>query len=338
MVSLTTPGCPIRSHFQEAVTQKVSELEGVTGVAVAFDVLNARREAAPPAEAWPQPAPRGRAGPGQQRDLRRLRQGRRGQVHGDRQPGGRAGDRGSCGRRARRGRLGLQHPAHARRRRQAARLRAAQDPPDRSRRRREGDVDRILRRGRRRRGVARADAAQGDPAVPRGRRLGRARLPAGRPAARHRRRLDDPCAAAAAGQDAARDHPAASRTEGRPPRGRDGRQVRPRRSSAWSRTCPASRLPTAAATRSSARAGASCSQTRSTCRCWGRFRFRRSCACRPTRALPLVVHDPDAPAAQALAHLARGIVAATPRELPVIQMAAIAAAPGFGGKELPVIQ
>ena len=54
--------------------------------------------------------------------------------------------------------------------------------------------------------------------------------------------------------------------------------------------------------------------------------------------VPLVVQDPDAPAAQALAHLARGIVAATPRELPVIQMAAPAAAPGFGGKELPVIQ
>jgi ATP-binding protein involved in chromosome partitioning len=54
--------------------------------------------------------------------------------------------------------------------------------------------------------------------------------------------------------------------------------------------------------------------------------------------VPLVVHDPDAPAAQALAHLARGIVAATPRELPVIQMAAPAAAAGFAGKELPVIQ
>jgi len=34
----------------------------------------------------------------------------------------------------------------------------------------------------------------------------------------------------------------------------------------------------------------------------------------------------------------RGIVAATPRELPVIQAPAVAAAAGFGGKELPVIQ
>ncbi|HZO60799.1 MAG TPA: Mrp/NBP35 family ATP-binding protein [Solirubrobacterales bacterium] len=54
--------------------------------------------------------------------------------------------------------------------------------------------------------------------------------------------------------------------------------------------------------------------------------------------VPLVAEDPDAPAAQALLHLARGIVAATPRELPVVQMPAMAAAPGFGGKELPVIQ
>jgi ATP-binding protein involved in chromosome partitioning len=53
---------------------------------------------------------------------------------------------------------------------------------------------------------------------------------------------------------------------------------------------------------------------------------------------PLVAEDPDAPASQALFHLARGIVAATPRELPVVQAPAMAAAAGFGGKELPVIQ
>jgi ATP-binding protein involved in chromosome partitioning len=53
---------------------------------------------------------------------------------------------------------------------------------------------------------------------------------------------------------------------------------------------------------------------------------------------PLVADDPDVPAAQALTQLARGIVAATPQELPLIQMPALAAAPGMGGKELPVIQ
>jgi ATP-binding protein involved in chromosome partitioning len=40
-VSLTTPGCPIRSHFQRAVAQSVSALEGVTTVSVDFDVLSA---------------------------------------------------------------------------------------------------------------------------------------------------------------------------------------------------------------------------------------------------------------------------------------------------------
>ena len=53
---------------------------------------------------------------------------------------------------------------------------------------------------------------------------------------------------------------------------------------------------------------------------------------------PLVVDEPDAPASQALFHLARGLVAATPQELPVVQAPAPAAAPGMGGKELPVIQ
>jgi ATP-binding protein involved in chromosome partitioning len=40
VVSLTTPGCPIRSHFQQAVAQQVSSLEGVSQVEVGFDVLS----------------------------------------------------------------------------------------------------------------------------------------------------------------------------------------------------------------------------------------------------------------------------------------------------------
>ena len=39
-VSLTTPGCPIRDHFQTGVAQALRELEGVTGVNVSFDVLS----------------------------------------------------------------------------------------------------------------------------------------------------------------------------------------------------------------------------------------------------------------------------------------------------------
>ena len=40
VVSLTTPGCPIRNHFQQAVASNVAELDGVTEVGVGFDVLS----------------------------------------------------------------------------------------------------------------------------------------------------------------------------------------------------------------------------------------------------------------------------------------------------------
>ncbi|MTD45725.1 P-loop NTPase [Conexibacter sp. W3-3-2] len=39
-VSLTTPGCPIKNQFQTEVARVVGELEGVTAVDVAFDVLS----------------------------------------------------------------------------------------------------------------------------------------------------------------------------------------------------------------------------------------------------------------------------------------------------------
>ena len=39
-VSLTTPGCPIRAHFETAVSENVTALGGVTGVSVDFDVLS----------------------------------------------------------------------------------------------------------------------------------------------------------------------------------------------------------------------------------------------------------------------------------------------------------
>jgi len=40
VVSLTTPGCPIRSHFQKGVTEAVAALDGVQLVNVGFDVLS----------------------------------------------------------------------------------------------------------------------------------------------------------------------------------------------------------------------------------------------------------------------------------------------------------
>jgi ATP-binding protein involved in chromosome partitioning len=43
-VSLTTPGCPIRSHFQKAVESTVSDLPGVGRVRVDFDVLSEREK------------------------------------------------------------------------------------------------------------------------------------------------------------------------------------------------------------------------------------------------------------------------------------------------------
>jgi ATP-binding protein involved in chromosome partitioning len=44
VVSLTTPGCPIRAHFEQAVAQNVSSLEGVEHVNVGFDVLTAEEK------------------------------------------------------------------------------------------------------------------------------------------------------------------------------------------------------------------------------------------------------------------------------------------------------
>jgi ATP-binding protein involved in chromosome partitioning len=45
-VSLTTPGCPIKGHFQTAVAEAVSALEGVSHVNVFFDVLSDVQKAA----------------------------------------------------------------------------------------------------------------------------------------------------------------------------------------------------------------------------------------------------------------------------------------------------
>jgi ATP-binding protein involved in chromosome partitioning len=40
IVSLTTPGCPIRAHFEQAVAKQVMALDGVESVGVGFDVLS----------------------------------------------------------------------------------------------------------------------------------------------------------------------------------------------------------------------------------------------------------------------------------------------------------
>ncbi len=45
-VSLTTPGCPIKNHFQTAVAEAVSSFDDVTRVNVGFDVLNDTQKSA----------------------------------------------------------------------------------------------------------------------------------------------------------------------------------------------------------------------------------------------------------------------------------------------------
>src|SRR3712207_5676558 len=45
MVSLTTPGCPIRNHFSTGVANAVQALDGVTHVNVSFDVLTDQQKA-----------------------------------------------------------------------------------------------------------------------------------------------------------------------------------------------------------------------------------------------------------------------------------------------------
>ena len=52
--------------------------------------------------------------------------------------------------------------------------------------------------------------------------------------------------------------------------------------------------------------------------------------------LPLVFSDPDDPAAQALHQGARGLIALSPIELPVMQAPALAAAPKPAGMSLPM--
>ena len=44
-VSLTTPGCPIKNHFQTAVAEAAATVEGVTRVNVGFDVLSDQEKA-----------------------------------------------------------------------------------------------------------------------------------------------------------------------------------------------------------------------------------------------------------------------------------------------------
>ena len=164
MVSLTTPGCPIRNHFQTAVANAVGALDGVTAVNVDFDVLTDQQKAGAAAQARPRrrPARAARSPQVAERHLRRLGQGRRRQVDADRQPRRRAGRRGQDA-------SACSTPTSGATRSRACSASAAQRPTVSAERkilpleaaRHQGHVDRLLRRGGRGGRLARADAPQG---------------------------------------------------------------------------------------------------------------------------------------------------------------------------------
>ena len=172
----------------------------------------------------------------------------------------------------------------------------------------EGHLDGVLRPGGDAGDLARADAAQGRPAVPRRRVLGRAGLPAVRPAAGDGRRLDLDGVVPAGRVDAGRDHAAGGRAQGGRARREDGRRRSVSASSASSRTCRASCARTAAsASTCSARAAGRRRRTRWACRCSARCRCARRSAQGGDEGRPIVVADPDSAAGQALREAARAL-------------------------------
>ncbi len=226
MVSLTTPGCPIRSHFETGVTQAIRALDGVSGVNISFDVLSGDEKAALGRKLGRGGLPEGALA--QVKNVICIGSGKGG-VGKSSVTANLAAALAADGKQV--GVLDADVWGYS----QPRMLGVGAERPKVNAERKllpiaahEGisrDVDRLLRRAGRRRRLARPDAPQGAPAVPGGRRLGRARLPAHRPAARHRRRLHDAGPAAAPGQVPDRHHAAAGGPEGGRPLGRDGGQA-----------------------------------------------------------------------------------------------------------------
>ena len=172
VVSLTTAGCPIRSHFEQAVAQLVGELDGVTEVAVGFDVLSDDEKGTLQQTLGRGKLPQGalakvknvicvssgKGGVGKSTMTANLAAALTAEGH----PSG-ALDCDVYGYSIPR-MLGVNAKPEVNGR--------AQDPAAGIGRRGQGDVDRLLRRGERGGRLARPDAPQSDPAVPRGRRLG----------------------------------------------------------------------------------------------------------------------------------------------------------------------
>ena len=130
MVSLTTPGCPIRGHFQTGVAEAVRKLEGVTGVNISFDVLSDNEK-----QALGRKLGRGTLPEGALAQVKNVicigsGKGGVGKSSVTANLAAALAGRGQAGRRARRRRVGLLAAADARPRRRApARQRRAQARP-----------------------------------------------------------------------------------------------------------------------------------------------------------------------------------------------------------------
>ncbi len=187
VVSLTTAGCPIRSHFQTGVAQAVRELDGVTAVNLSFDVLSDNEKAALGRKLGRAALPEGALA--QVRNVICIGSGKGG-VGKSSVTANLAAALAADGKQV--GVLdadvwGYSQPRMLGVGAERPRVNAERKTyPDHRPRGHQRDVDRLLRRAGRRGRLARTDAPQGAAAVPRGRRVGRARLPADRPPAGHR--------------------------------------------------------------------------------------------------------------------------------------------------------
>ena len=125
--------------------------------------------------------------------------------------------------------------------------------------------------------------------------------------------------------------------EGRAPLRRDGRQGQARDRGRDREHVRLHHARPASASRSSARAAAGRWPTSSRCRCSAPCRSRWRCASRPTRARRWSSPTPTTPPPRRVRQAARGLVALSPIELPVMQdPVPVAAAPQPVGMSLPM--
>ena len=161
--------------------------------------------------------------------------------------------------------------------------------------------------------LARPDAPQGDPPVPRGRGLGRARLPLDRSPAGHRRRFDDARPAAAAGQFRDRHHAAAGGTEGRCAGGRHRHPV-DLEIAGVIENITGFTTPSGERFTIFGEGGGQLLADELDVPLLGKIPLQEELRVTADEGRPLVLDDPDAPASQAIYHAARGIIAALPPE------------------------